>query len=261
MTRLRIASLLLLLFTAAPALQGQVASDGGSSEPMRLLPIKVAIDAPEEGVERDLSVTVEIVLLLTFLTLIPPLLLTMTCFTRIVIVLAFVKRAMATPEAPPSQVVIGLALFLTAAIMQPVAGAIHREAIVPYMGGEMTFIAAGQAASTELKAFLIRHTRHADVELFMEMSDEAPVENLIDLPITIVIPSFILSELRTAFQMGFVLYLPFLVIDLVVASILLSMGMFMLPPMLIATPIKILLFILVDGWSLVVRQLWTTYLL
>ena len=140
-----------------------------------------------------------------------------------------------------------------------VAGRIHEQALQPYIDGEMTFVAASAAASAELKGFLLRHTREEEIGLFMGLNELEPVEGPLDLPLRVLVPSFVLSELKTAFQMGFMLYLPFLVIDLVVASVLLSMGMFMLPPMLIATPIKVLLFVLVDGWSLVIEQLWTTY--
>jgi len=221
----------------------------------RFLPVRVGA-AAKEGEGRDLSTAVEIVLLLTFLTLLPPLLLTVTCFTRIVVVLSFVRRAMSTPELPPNPVLIGLALFLTGAVMAPTGRAIHARAVEPYLEGRLEFAPAAQAASGELKRFLLTHARHQDVALFMELSRSEPVEGPEAIPLTVAVPAFIVSELRTAFQMGFVLYLPFLVIDLVVASVLLAMGMYMLPPMLIATPLKILLFVLVDGWGLVIQQVW-----
>jgi flagellar biosynthetic protein FliP len=206
--------------------------------------------------QRDLSTAVEIVLLLTLLSLIPPLLLTVTCFTRVIVVLSFVRRAMSTPELPPNPVLIGLALFLTGAVMAPTGRAIHAKAIEPYLEGNLPFAAAAHAASGELKQFLLSHTRPKDVALFMELSRVEPVEGPEAIPLTVAIPAFIVSELRTSFQMGFLLYLPFLVIDLVVASVLLAMGMYMLPPMLVATPLKILLFVLVDGWGLVIHQVW-----
>ena len=221
-----------------------------------LLPLRIELDS-KAGEGRDLSSAVEIVLLLTLLTLLPPLLLTVTCFTRIVIVLSFVRRAMATPEMPPNPVLIGLSLFLTGAVMQPVARDIHAHAIAPYLDGKVSIAVAAMSASSDLKHFLLHHAREQDVRLFMELSDIAPVEGPDDLPLLVVVPAFVLSELRTAFQMGFVLYLPFLVIDLVVSSVLLAMGMYMLPPMLVATPLKILLFVLVDGWGLVLQQIWS----
>jgi len=210
--------------------------------------------AEPEG--RDLSTAVEIVLLLTLLTLLPPLLLTVTCFTRIIVVLSFVRRAMSTPELPPNPVLIGLSLFLTGAVMAPTGRAIHEKALAPYLEGKLAFAPAAEAASGELKHFLLAHSRPQDLSLFMELSRTEPVEGPGDLPLTVAVPAFIVSELRTAFQMGFVLYLPFLVIDLVVSSVLLAMGMYMLPPMLVATPLKILLFVLVDGWGLVIHQIW-----
>ncbi|MBM4016552.1 MAG: flagellar type III secretion system pore protein FliP [Planctomycetes bacterium] len=210
--------------------------------------------AAAEG--RDLSTAVEIVLLLTFLSLLPPLLLTVTCFSRVVIVLSFVRQAMSTPQLPPNPVLIGLALFLSGAVMAPTGRAIHAKAISPYLEGQIGFVEATDHASIELKQFLLRHARESDLALFMELSDTAPVEGPAELPLVVAVPAFVVSELRTAFQMGFVLYLPFLVIDLVVSSILLAMGMYMLPPMLVATPLKILLFVLVDGWGLVIQQLW-----
>lgn len=255
-------ALVVLLAAAPPAVaapQESGSADTAAPAAGGLPRLRLVMDEPagEDGEGRDLTTSIEIVLLLTFLTLLPPLLLSVTCFTRVVIVLSFVRRAMATPELPPNPVLIGLALFLTAAVMQPVAASVHDEAIKPYLDREIGFVEAGSRASGHLRGFLMRHTRESDVALFLEMSDGPPVEGPEDLPLRVVVPAFVLSELTTAFRMGFVLFLPFLVVDLVVASILLSMGMFMLPPMLIATPIKILLFVLVDGWGLVVGQLWT----
>jgi flagellar biosynthetic protein FliP len=253
---------LILWLPLSGVASAQAAADSEATQaarPRLFMPLRISLDRPEEGQERDLSTSVEIVLLLTFLTLLPPLLLTMTCFARVIIVLSFVRRAMATPEMPPNPVLIGLALFLSAAIMQPVAHSIHEKALKPYWNEELSFTDAGKAACDELKSFMLQHTREREVAVLMELNGAAPVANPQDLPMQIVIPAFALSELKTAFQMGFLLYLPFLVIDLVVASVLLALGMFMMPPMLIATPIKILLFVLIDGWTLVVHQLWATY--
>jgi flagellar biosynthetic protein FliP len=224
----------------------------------RIFPVTIGQGpvAAEPAQGRDLSTAVEIVLLLTFLSLLPPLLLTVTCFSRVVIVLSFVRRAMSTPELPPNPVLIGLALFLSGAVMAPTGRAIHANAISPYLEGKVGFVEAADQAGDELKQFLLRHARPSDLALFMELSDTAPVERPDELPLVVAVPAFVVSELRTAFQMGFVLYLPFLVIDLVVSSILLAMGMYMLPPMLVATPLKILLFVLVDGWGLVIQQVW-----
>jgi flagellar biosynthetic protein FliP len=221
----------------------------------QLMPVRVEVPQGSGGA-RDLSTAVEIVVVLTLLSLIPPLLLSVTCFTRVVIVLSFVRRAMGTTELPPNPVLIGLSLFLTAAVMAPVGKEIHAKAIAPYLDGQLAFAPAAEIASGELKHFLLQHARERDLALFLEMSHEPAPEGPGDTPLTVVVPAFILSELRTAFQMGFVLYLPFLVIDLVVSSILLALGMYMLPPMLISTPLKILLFVLVDGWGLVIHQVW-----
>jgi flagellar biosynthetic protein FliP len=260
------------LLSAGPLCAAAVAQDGPSGDPVpaqgapqkpeappsllqQLMPVHVDVPGGA-GQGRDLSTAVEIVVLLTLLSLVPPLLLSVTCFTRVVIVLSFVRRAMGTPELPPNPVMIGLALFLTGAVMAPVGREIHAKAIGPYLDGKLAFAPAAEAASLELKHFLLKHARERDIALFMEMSNAPSPEGPEDVPLTAVVPAFIISELRTAFQMGFVLYLPFLVIDLVVSSILLALGMYMLPPMLISTPLKILLFVLVDGWGLVIHQVW-----
>ncbi len=224
----------------------------------RLFPLRISTDdRPEsEGGGRDLSTAIEVVLLLTFLSLLPPLLLTVTCFSRVIIVMSFVRRAMSTPELPPNPVLIGMSLFLTGAVMAPTGKAIHAKAIEPYLEGRMAFADAADSAASELKRFLLTHAREQDLALFMELTETEAVEGPEEMPLLVAVPAFVVSELRTAFQMGFVLYLPFLVIDLVVSSILLALGMYMLPPMLVATPLKILLFVLVDGWGLVIQQVW-----
>jgi flagellar biosynthetic protein FliP len=209
----------------------------------------VLVDDPEAG---SLSTAVEIAVLLTVLSLLPAILVTVTSFTRIVIVLSFVRRALSVNELPPNPVIIGLALFLTCFVMAPIAERINEAAIEPYNAGEISFEEAGETAWHELRGFLIANTREAEIQLFVELSDlETTGEGAEELPMKVVVPAFVLSELKTAFQMGFLLFLPFLVIDLVVSSILLSMGMFMLPPVMISTPFKILVFVLVDGWGLI----------
>jgi len=223
------------------------------------------------GAEEDqarLSTAVEIAVLLTVLSLLPAALITITSFTRIVIVLSFVRRALSVNELPPNPVLIGLALFLTAFIMGPIASRIYDEAWVPYEAGEMAAADAGSAAWNELSAFLVANTRESELALFADIADAdivlaADTEDQLtapaDLPVRVVVPAFVLSELKTAFQMGFLLFLPFLVIDLVVSSVLLSMGMFMLPPVMISTPIKILIFVLVDGWHLICESVVTSF--
>jgi len=230
--------------------------------------------------EGRLSSAVEIALLLTILSLLPAILITLTSFTRIVIVLSFVRRALSLNELPPNPVIIGLALFLTMFVMAPVGSELYAEAWTPYEKGEIEIEECADRAWGTLSTFLVANTRQKELALFAEIAgnDEAvayaftgtiegdgedamaaPQMSAEDLPLTVVIPAFILSELKTAFQMGFLLFLPFLVIDLVVASVLLSMGMFMLPPVMISTPIKVLLFVLVDGWRLVTASIVTSF--
>jgi len=209
--------------------------------------------------EGRLSTAVEIAILLTVLTLLPAILITVTSFTRIVIVLSFVRRALATNELPPTQVILGLALFLTTFVMAPVAERVHASAWVPYRAGELGLEQAGEVAWDELGGFLVANTRTSELELFADMAGWEPQQEGQRAPLRVIVPAFVLSELKTAFQMGFLLFLPFLVIDMVVASVLLSMGMFMLPPVMISTPFKILLFVLVDGWHLVCESLVTSF--
>lgn len=198
---------------------------------------------------------IEVAIVLTIVSLLPSLLMTVTSFLRIIIVLSFVRRALGTPELPPNQILAGLAFFLTIFIMYPVGSRIYDGAVTPYMKGEMTLQVAGESAAAELSEFMVKQTRESDLALFVELSQIERPQSPEDLPLRVVVPSYILSELKTGFQMGFVVFLPFLVIDLVVSSILLSMGMFMLPPVVISTPFKILLFVLVDGWNLLLRSL------
>ena len=228
-----------------------------------------ALTSGVEGVARMLgeermSTAVEIAVLLTVLSLLPAILITITSFTRIVIVLSFVRRALSTNELPPNPVIIGLALFLTTFVMAPVAERVQEKAWKPYRAGTATLEQAGDAAWVELSHFLVANTRQSELDLFKELAHPEQSEaganpSNAELPLRVVVPAFVLSELKTSFQMGFLLFLPFLVIDLVVSSVLLSMGMFMLPPVMVSTPIKILLFVLVDGWHLVCHSLVTSF--
>ncbi|HVS18822.1 MAG TPA: flagellar type III secretion system pore protein FliP [Planctomycetota bacterium] len=206
-----------------------------------------------------LSTAVEIAILITVLTLLPAILITVTSFTRIVIVLSFVRRALSTNELPPTQVVIGLSLFLTSFVMAPVAERIHERAWVPYSAGTINLEQAGDLAWQDMSGFLLANTRVTELELFTELAGHEPRAEDERPPLRVLVPAFVLSELKTSFQMGFLLFLPFLVIDMVVASVLLSMGMFMLPPVMVSTPFKILLFVLVDGWHLVCESLVTSF--
>ncbi len=201
------------------------------------------------------SKAVNIFLLLTMLSLLPSAVLLMTSFTRIVIVFGFLKQAIGTAQAPSARVIAGLALFLTIFIMQPVWTEVYNDAVVPYSEGKIDQKAAMGKAVTPLKIFMLKQTRESSLLMFMDLANMEPVESPEDLPMTVVMPSFIVSELRTAFQMGFLIYLPFLIIDIVISTVLMSMGMMMLPPTMISLPFKLLLFILVDGWDITVKSL------
>ena len=203
----------------------------------------------------DMALVVKVLLVMSVLTLLPALVLTMTSFTRIIIILSFVKRAMGTQDLPPNQIVVGFALFLTMAIMSPVFVKMDRRAVQPYRQGEISLSEAGTRAMDALSGFLLRQTRPRDIALMVRVAKVERPARPEETPIYILVPAFALSELKTAFQMGFIIFLPFLIIDIVIASILLSMGMFMLPPIIISTPFKIILFVLVDGWTLVITSL------
>jgi len=201
---------------------------------------------------RDFGVGIQLVIAMTILTLAPSIVIMMTSFIRITIVLGFVRTAIGV-QAPSSQIVVGLALFLTFFIMAPIWERIYDDAIVPYMEEDMKSGEALDAATGHLKGFMIKQTRAADIEFFIELSRRGKM-TVEELPLTIVAPSFIMSELRTAFQMGFLIFIPFIIVDFIVASSLMSMGMMMMPPVVISLPFKILLFVLVDGWYLIVKS-------
>ncbi|MBS3898538.1 MAG: flagellar type III secretion system pore protein FliP [Dethiobacter sp.] len=199
--------------------------------------------------------SLQLLLLLTVLTLVPAILALMTSFTRTVIVLSFVRSALGTQQIPPNQVLIGLALFLTFFIMAPVYQEVNTTAIQPYLAEEVEFNEALTAAMLPLREFMFRHTREKDLALFVNIANAEKPRSRADVALHVLIPAFVISELKTAFQMGFMIFIPFLVIDMVVASALMSMGMFMLPPVMVSLPFKLLLFVMVDGWHLVVQSL------
>jgi flagellar biosynthetic protein FliP len=202
-----------------------------------------------------MSLPVKVVLLLTLLTVLPSLLLCLTSFTRIIIVMSLLRQALGLMHMPPNQVLIGLSLILTYFTMQPVLDKVHKEVLSPLLEEKITLKEAIDRATPPLKEFMLRQTREKELSLFSELSNLGPFEDKKEVPMKVVVPAFLLSELKTAFQIGFLLYLPFLAIDMVVSSILLSLGIFMLPPMLISLPLKLLLFVLVDGWDLLVGSL------
>lgn len=212
-----------------------------------------------DGTEPVGASALSMLLLITVLSLAPAILVLMTSFTRIVIVLGFVRTSLGTQQTPPNQVLIGLALFMTLFIMAPTFSTLNETALKPYLAGEITQTEALSKASIPMKDFMYKHTRPKDLLLFMDYTKTEKPESYQDIPITVLVPAYAISELKTAFQMGFMIFIPFLVIDMVVASTLMAMGMMMLPPVMISLPFKILLFVLVDGWYLIVKSLLTSF--
>ncbi|KPN93131.1 flagellar type III secretion system pore protein FliP [Lysinibacillus sp. ZYM-1] len=203
----------------------------------------------------NVSTSVKLLLLLTVLSLAPSILILMTSFARIVIVLSFVRTALATQQMPPNQVIVGLALFLTFFIMAPTFQEVNKEALQPLFAEEISLDEAYDRASAPFKEFMSKHTRQKDLDLFLSYNQAEKPASVEEIPLTMLVPAFALSEIKTAFQIGFMIFIPFLVIDMIVASTLMSMGMMMLPPVMISLPFKILLFVLVDGWYLVMKSL------
>jgi flagellar biosynthetic protein FliP len=222
--------------------------------------LKIQIGDEVEGDEpQDLALSLKILLLLTILTLAPSILILVTSFTRIVVVLSLLRRAVGTQQMPPNQIIIGLAIFMTIYIMAPVWTQINDQALQPYLNEEINQSTALETALNPLRAFMFKQTREKDLALFVNMSKVDRPNNKDDIPTYVLIPAFVISELKTAFQIGFMIYIPFIVIDMIVASTLMSMGMMMLPPVMISLPFKILLFVLVDGWYLVIKSLVETF--
>jgi flagellar biosynthetic protein FliP len=229
------------LATASPA-AAQGAPDGQST----------ILDTQDP---QQVSAAIQILLLVTVLSLAPAILVMVTSFTRIIVVLSLVRNAIGIPQLPPNQVLVGLALFLTAFVMAPAIKDINENAIQPYMNGTITQQEAFDRGEAPLRAFMLKQTREGDIGLFLKLSGQPKPQTVDDVPTYVLVPAFTISELKTAFQMGFVMFVPFLVIDLVISSALLSMGMMMLPPVIVSLPFKILLFVLVDGWFLIVGSL------
>ncbi|MGC4072180.1 MAG: flagellar type III secretion system pore protein FliP [Nibricoccus sp.] len=249
--------LLALFFFFAPAASAQAPTSpppattpaAAPSQPFRL-------NIGLEGANKpgDVGVAIQIVIVMTLLTLAPSMVMLMTSFTRIVIVLGFVRTALGVPSAPSNQIIVGLSLFLTFFLMGPIFDRVNNEALQPYLAGQMPSGEAFDKAAVPLKDFMLKQTRTRDLEFFLELGRFGPTP-VADLPMRVIIPAFVISELQTAFQMGFLLFLPFLVIDFLVSSVLMALGMMMMPPTVVALPFKLLLFVLVDGWHLVVKNL------
>jgi flagellar biosynthetic protein FliP len=246
---------LALACLSEPAVLGQITPPPTAvSQSASVMPFKLSVGMEAAQQPEDVDIAIKVLFGITLLTLAPSIILLMTCFTRIVIVLSFVRSALSLQGTPANQIIIGLALFITYFIMAPVWSQIDERALQPYISKQITSDAALDEASKPIRAFMLKQARSKDVELFVALGKLAPTPPE-KLPLRVVIPGFVLSELRTAFQMGFLLFVPFILIDLVVATVLMSMGMMMMPPASIALPLKVLLFVLVDGWELVVRSL------
>lgn len=250
-------SLAMLAFSAvcASSVSGQAISPtNGVTHSASVMPFRLSVGMEAAQQPEDIDIAIKVLFGITLLTLAPSIILLMTCFTRIVIVLSFVRSALSLQGTPANQIIIGLALFITYFIMAPVWSQIDQQALQPYVAKQISSEAALQEASKPIRTFMLRQARSKDIELFVALGKLAPTTPE-KLPLKVVVPGFVLSELRTAFQMGFLLFVPFILIDLVVATVLMSMGMMMMPPASIALPLKVLLFVLVDGWELVVRSL------
>ena len=224
-----------------------------SSEAITLPHIQMGLKSVEDP--KDVVSTLKILILLTVLTLAPAILIMMTSFTRVIIVLSFVRQALGTQHMPPNQLLVGLALFITLFVMSPFFQNVNEKALQPYLSGKISQGQALDKSLTPLRHFMFNQTRDADLNLFLRMSQTKNPKTRKDVPTSVLIPAFITSELKTSFQIGFIIYLPFLVIDMVTASVLMAMGMMMLPPVIISLPFKIMLFVFVDGWHLLIGSL------
>jgi flagellar biosynthetic protein FliP len=250
---LRLLVFVTAIVIAAGAIWG-AAPDAAAAEPNEAPPfIRLDVDQTQEP--GKMAVVLQIFLLMTILSLAPAILIMLTSFTRCVIVLSLLRRALGTMQMPPNQVIVGLALFLTFFIMTPVWQQVNQEALQPFLEDKIDQQQALQNAATPVRQFMFKQTREKDLALFVEIAKLQRPKDVGDIPTSVLIPSFIISEVKTAFQIGLLLYVPFLIIDMVVASVLLSMGMMMLPPIMISLPFKLMLFVLADGWNLLIGSL------
>ncbi|MDA8233832.1 MAG: flagellar type III secretion system pore protein FliP [Clostridia bacterium] len=224
-----------------------------SAEPVALPTISMGLEGSNNP--QDVSVSLQVLFLLTILSLAPAILILTTSFTRIVVVLSFMRSALSTQQMPPNQLLVGLALFLTFFIMMPTWSQVNQDALQPYLNGKITQEEAFRKAQEPIRVFMFKQTREKDLALFVKLAQIERPKTYRDIPTYVLIPAFAISELKTAFQIGFMIFIPFIVIDMIVASALMSMGMMMLPPMMISLPFKLLLFVMVDGWHLIVRSL------
>jgi len=252
MKKILISFLITSILSLFPTVAAAAPAVGGAD----LIPsIDIKVGGGDGNSPEGTADSIQILLLLTVLSIAPAILILMTCFTRIVVVLSFVRTALATQQMPPNQVLVGLALFMTFFVMAPTFAQVNEKAVQPFMQGKMTQQQAFNAAVVPFKEFMAKHTREKDLALFLQYMKAERPKSIKDIPLLALVPAYAISELKTAFQIGFMLFVPFLVIDMVISSILMGMGMMMLPPVMISLPFKILLFIMVDGWYLIVKSL------
>lgn len=249
----------LVLALLLSALPGQAAAQAAPGGTATVTPPDSTTLGPFPSIDlvqgnEDFALPIQLLLLLTVLSVAPAIILMMTSFTRLVVVFSILRQALGLRQSPPSQLIIGLSMFLTVFIMYPVIDQVNDEALRPYMHGEITQQTALDRALEPTKRFMLNQTRDKDLMLFMDMANINAFDSAEDVPLHVLVPSFVISELRIAFQIGFMLFLPFLIVDIIVASVLMSMGMMMLPPIMISLPIKLLLFVLTDGWYLIVES-------
>ncbi len=245
---------LLILFTVSALII--FADNAFAQQQQTTIPLpKIGIDVGSSDSPKDISVTLQLLLLLTVLSLAPSIMIMTTSFLRLIIVFQFLKNAMGTQQMPPNQLLAGMALFITLFIMAPTWNKVNDEALKPYMDGKITMDSAYNKGINPIREFMFKNVRDEDLELFVSLSNMPKPDSRNDLPTYVLIPAFVISELRAGFIIGFFLFIPFLVVDMVVSSVLMSMGMMMLPPMLVSLPFKVLLFVLVDGWNLIVGSL------
>ncbi len=258
-----IVTFLVLLFCNTDSMAAEAADPAVTEESTEdvTAPLNLNLTMDTNNDEGTLSGTLQMLLVLTVISLAPSILVMMTSFTRIIVVLHFIRTALGLTTSPPNNVLIGLSLFLTLFIMAPVFSRVNTEALEPLAEGEITQEEAIEAAMLPMREFMINQTREQDIQLFLDIAEIETVEEWEDIPTTVIIPAFIISELRAAFLIGFMIYIPFIIIDMVVASTLMSMGMMMLPPTTISMPFKILLFLMADGWNLIIGQLVQSFVL
>lgn len=254
----RVLGLLLIVLLILPVCataqdQGQGAQAPAPGQGIAGIPA-LTVTAQEDG-SQDYSVTLQLLFIMTALTLLPAVAMMMTSFTRIIVVFAILRQALGLQQTPSNQILLGLALFLSIFIMMPVLQQVNEQAVQPYIDEQLGATQALERAEQPFREFMMAQTRESDLQLFMDLSDTPAVSSPDEVPLTVLVPSFVTSELKTAFQIGFLLFIPFLVIDLVVASVLMAMGMMMLSPIIISLPFKIMLFVLVDGWAMIIGTL------